>query len=109
MTKLLPTLRQKKRYLVFEVIGAGTCSTAVAAVTDSFSRFFGTLETANAAINPVKSTSKRCMVSVNRKHVDKLKTALALVKSINNQKVILRSVGVSGAFNAAASNYLRGE
>ncbi len=106
MKNLLPTLREKKRYLVFEVIGEANNSSSIAAVKDSFSSLFGSLESASAHIKAVKSAGSRRMVSVGRKQVDKLKTAIAMVKSINNRKVILRSVGVSGALNAAASKYM---
>ncbi len=106
MKNLLPTLREKKRYLVFEVLGDATCSSSIAAVDGSFSSLFGSLESASANIKAVKSAGRRCMVSVGRKQVDKLKASLAMVKSINNRKVILRSVGVSGALNAAVSRYM---
>ncbi len=106
MKNLLPTLREKKRYLVFEVIGDANSSSSVAAVKGSFSSLFGSLECSSAHIKAVKSAGSKCMVSVGRKQVDKLKASLAMVKSINNRKVILRSVGVSGALNAAASKYM---
>jgi len=105
---MLPSLREKKRYLVFEVIGTSSYSSSIAAVKGSFSTLFGTLEAAKAAITPIKSLGNKCMVSVGRKYVDKLKAALAMVKSINNSKVILRSVGVSGVLKTAASKYLKG-
>ncbi len=106
MKNLLPTLREKKRYLVFEVIGDAGCNSSVAAVKGSFSSLFGSLESAAANIRAVKSAGSRCMVSIGRKHVDRLKASIAMVKSINNRKVILRSVGVSGALNAAVSKYM---
>lgn len=106
MKNLLPTLREKKRYLVFEVIGDANCTSSVSAVNSSFSGLFGSIEAARASIKAVKSSGRRCMVRVGRKHVDKLKAALAMVKSINNRKVILKSVGVSGALNAAVSRYM---
>ncbi len=108
MKNLLPTLREKKRYLVFEVLGDASCTSSVSAANGSFSGLFGSIEAARASIKPVKSAGKRCMVSVNRQYVDKLKASLAMVKSINNSKVILRSVGVSGALNAAVSKYIEG-
>ena len=107
MTNLSPTLREKKRYLVFEVIGNASCTSSIAAVKGNFSSLFGTLEAAKAAIIPIKSSGNKCMVSIGRKYVDRLKATLAMVKSINNSKVILRSVGVSGALNTAASKYVR--
>lgn len=93
---------------MFEVIGDASCTSSIAAVKSNFSSLFGTLEASKAAINPIKSSGSKCMVSTGRKYVDKLKATLAMVKSINNTKVILRSVGVSGALNTAASKYMKG-
>lgn len=106
MKNLLPTLREKKRYVVFEVIGNAGCNSSVSAVGSAFSGLFGSIEAAKASIRGVKSSGSRCMVSVGRKHVDRLKASLVMVKSINNSRVILRSVGVSGALNAAVSRYM---
>ena|SRR3989338_6392567 len=106
MAKVLPTLREKKRYLVFEVIGSSHCSEAAEAVKLSFLSLFGIFEAAKAGIKSIKSSGRRCMLSVNRKYVDRLKAALIMVKSIKNTAVVLRSVGVSGSVKGAASKYL---
>ncbi|MBI2664141.1 hypothetical protein HYX10_02250 [Candidatus Woesearchaeota archaeon] len=105
MTSLSSALREKKRYLVFEVIGNAKCSDAVAAVKGSFSRLFGSIESANADIAEVKSRSSMCMLRVGRKYADKLKAAMIMVKNINGNYVMLRSVGLSGSIKNA-SNYL---
>ncbi len=106
MAKVLPTLREKKRYLVFEVIGAASCDDAAAAVKRSFSTLFGMVEAAGANIKSMKSQGNKCMLSVNRKYSDKLKAAMIMVKSIKSSAVILRSVGVSGSVKGATIKYL---
>ncbi|MAG16419.1 ribonuclease P [Candidatus Woesearchaeota archaeon] len=107
MANLLPSLREKKRYLVFEVIGNASCSDAVSSVKNSFSGLFGSLEAANADVSNIKSSGNKCMVRIGRKYVDKVKASMAIVKRINNSTIILRSIGVSGSLKRA-SKYFNG-
>ena len=107
MANVLPSLREKKRYLVFEVIGSDArCSEAVDALKSVFASFFGALEFSGAAIRAVRSSAGRCVVCVNRAYVDKVVASLALVKRLRNVPVVLRSVGGSGSLRAAASGYM---
>lgn len=106
MAKVLPTLREKKRYLVFEVIGDATCAEALGAVKSCFTSLFGVLEAGKANIKSLKAAGKLCMVSVNRAYVDKAKASLIMVKNIKSSAVILRSVGVSGSVKGATTKYL---
>ena len=108
MANLLPTLREKKRYLAFEVIGRANCDSAVGAIKESLAGVFGVLEAGNAAIVPVKARGKRCIVSVNRKYVDKAKASMIMVKKLDNSRVILKSVGVTGGISAGVSRHLKG-
>ena len=106
MVKVNPALREKKRYVVFEVIGKNAnCTDVIVATKDSFIKLFGALETAKAAISGIKSNGDKCMMRVNRRYVDKLKAAAILVKRIKNGTVILRSVGVSGSVKGATNKY----
>ena len=107
MAKVMPALREKKRYLVFQVLGVKSTSTALEAVTERFSYLFGALQSAKASIRSVKSNSSRCIVSVNREYLDKLKASIALVKTINSSDVLLRSVYASGML-ANAKEKLKG-
>ena len=107
MANLLPTLREKKRYLTFEVIGKVNCASAVNAIKDSFAGLFGVLESAKVAITPVKTLGRRCMISVNRKYVDKVKSSMILIKKINENDVIFKSVGVTGGISAGVSRHLK--
>jgi len=50
---------------------------------------------------------QRGIIRVGNKQVDELKAALTLIKSINNQDIIIKSIGVSGILNKAKERYLR--
>ena len=105
MAKINPALREKKRYVVFEVMGNAESNDAVDAVRDSFRSLFGAVDAAGAAISGVRSEGCRFMVRVGRRHVDRLKAAAIMVKSIKNSAVILRSIGASGSVRGAAEKY----
>jgi len=110
---ILPSLREKKRYLVFEIISKKNIksfSEVSNLIWQSSLSFLGEIETAKAGIwvLPDKWNQKkqRGMIKVNNKYVDNLKTALTLVKNFKRQQVIIKSVGVSGMVNKADKKYL---
>jgi len=111
---ILPSLREKKRYLVFEAISESkiTDSNAVAsAIHDCALRFLGHLGAAKAGImvlgNKWDEHLQRGMIKVNHKHVDSLKASLVFINRIGSNDVIFRSLGVSGILRKAESNYLK--
>lgn len=99
---LLPSLKEKKRYLVFEVIAQKklTFNDVAKAVQDSLHNYIGLLGTSQAGMQILPEKwhphHQRGLIRINHKFVDHLKASLALIKKIKNQKVILRSIGVSG-------------
>ena len=105
---ILPSLREKKRYLVFEVISqqkitdVGQVSKVV---WENSVKFLGQLGAAKAGLmmlhNKWDPKTQRGIIKVNHKHVDALKSALIFARKINEQEVIIRSVGVSGILNKA--------
>ena len=110
---VLPSLREKKRYLVFEIISKNNIksfSEISSLILQSSLKFLGEVETAKAGIwlLPDKWNQKKQkgMIKVNNKYVDKLRTALTLIKSFKRQQVIIKSVGVSGMINRANKKYL---
>ena len=106
---LIPILREKKRYVVFEVISKTPIKSLKAvgdAVLDSFLSFFGTKELAKAGLIIIKDkfndSTQRGIIRVSNRYVDALKSALTLVKQSENQEVIIRSRGVSGILKKTA-------
>lgn len=110
---LLPTLKERKRYLAFEVISdapLGDYQAAREEIAAQTLQFLGELGGAEAGIWFIDERwdvrSQRGLVRVNNLAVDKLKTALALIERINGQRVMMRSLGVSGILNKAADRYI---
>lgn len=111
---ILPSLREKKRYLVFEVISKEKISDADAvsgAIFRSSLQFSGHSGTAKAGIvalnNKWDAERQRGIIKVSHKHVDDVKASLVFAKKISGKDVIIRSLGVSGILKKAENNYLR--
>jgi len=109
----LPTLRERKRYLAFEIISeqpVGDFKAVSDAVWSSALNFLGVLGCAEAGMimlpDKYNKERQRGMIRVNNKSVDKLRATLALIDQINGQNAIVRSVGVSGVLNKAESRYI---
>lgn len=113
MKRILPSLRQKKRYLVFEIVSNKKISSFEAisnAIWQNALTFLGELNVAKAGIWILKEKFdpklQRGIIKVNNLYVAHLKSVLLMVNRISNQKVILRCVGVSGILNKANNKYM---
>ena len=111
---LLPSLREKKRYVVFEVLSDSklNASSIKEQIMTSALNLIGERGVANAGILFPKETynpeNQRGILRVNNKYVNEIKSALALVQNIENEDVIVKSVGVSGILKKAQEKYLAG-
>ena len=111
---ILPSLREKKRYLAFEIISKQEITDA-AIVSDAVMhyslQFLGQIGVAKAGIivlnNKWDAQRQRGIIKVSHKHVDGLKAALTFADKINSTDVIIRSLGVSGILRKAENNYLK--
>ncbi len=115
MTKIkpvIPSLREKKRYLAFEIISGNKLSIndVKEAIINAVSRFLGEFGSSKAGIifldDKYNEKTQRGIIKVNRKQVDNLKSALILIKKIKNEDIIFRSIGVSGILKKATGKYL---
>ena len=111
---VLPSLREKKRYLAFEVISKEKI-TDFGVVSDAIMhyslQFLGQLGVAKAGIitldNKWDLHAQRGIIKVSHKHVDAVKAALALADKIDGKDAIFRSIGVSGILNKAEKKFLK--
>ncbi len=111
---ILPSLREKKRYLVFEVVSKEKINDANAVANEIYShslQFLGQLEAAKAGImvlnNKWIAHLQRGIAKVGHKHVDAVKASFVFIDKVNNQSVIFKSLGVSGILRKAESKYLK--
>ncbi len=110
---ILPSLREKKRYVVFEMISDSKIDNPTLVgetIEDSFLDFLGTDGAARAGFmflpDKFDANKQKGIVKVSNKFVDKLRTSLALIRSIKNQKVIFKTAGVSGILRKAEKKFM---
>ena len=110
---VLPSLRQKKRYIVFEVIAPAGASPLPAVsfadvqkeVQQGLLSFLGEWGVAKAAPQLLPESwsaeKQRFIFRTNHNMADQVKSALILIKSIKKGPVILRSITTSGTLKKA--------
>lgn len=107
--KLLPSLKQKKRYIVFEILSSKKFSfpEIKEEAESTLLLFFGQWGLAKSSpliikekFNPEK---QRFVIKINHKFIDELKAALTLSKKIKNTPVIIKSIITSGTLKKASS------
>ena len=107
---LPPTLRDKNRYIAFEVVGekAFTKEEVKRAIWSASLEFLGVMGSARAKPWFISFDEKeqRGIVRVDRKHVEELRLALTLVTEINGSRAIFRTLGVSGTIKRLRKKFL---
>jgi len=105
---LIPTLREKNRYIAFEILSRGKISEVTPVSREIWRQtlqLLGEAETAQAGIWVLPDTwhaaEQRGILKVNVKYVDQVKASLALITSIDNQETIVRATMVSGILRKA--------
>lgn len=107
--KLSPTLKQKKRYVIFEIVADKKISFSEIKeeLEKSMKNFWGSsgISKAGPMIMEEKFNfeKQKFLVKVNHKFVDELKSALILSKSIKNTPIIVKSIIVSGTLKKASA------
>ena len=109
---ILPSLREKKRYLAFEIISQAPVSFTSAnnAIYDNCFSYIGELGMSRAGVLILndKYKNNKGIIRVNHKNVDNLKSSLMIIKDINKQDVIVRTLGVSGILKKANEKFIGG-
>ena len=110
MKKILPSLRERKRYMVFEIIGRKRIEpeAAMKEIYGCIVSFIGELELSKAALWMLRDkwAGNKGVIRLNRQSVAKVKAALCLVDKIGKANVMIRTLGVSGMLNRAERKYM---
>jgi ribonuclease P/MRP protein subunit POP5 len=115
---LLPSLREKKRYLAYEIISKESLDLFAEineieeTILDASLEYMGYLGMSQAGIIVLKdrfdAKRQKGLIRVANKSVDNLKASLAFVGNIGNHEVIVRTLGISGIMKKAYDNYISG-
>lgn len=107
---ILPTLREKNRYIAFESISNSKFSRndIVRVIWNSILKFFGEIGASKTSLWVMDWDEKKQkgILKVNHKSVDVIRTSLALIDSINGYRVIFNVLGISGTIKKAREKYL---
>ena len=100
---ILPSLREKKRYLKYEVVSNNklTKESTHNSIISSLKSLIGDLGMAESGSRILKKVSdeKNGIIVVNSKFVDYARAALVFIKEIEGRPVTVRCIGVSGMLN----------
>ena len=97
--RLLPSLREKKRYLAFSVLSNQKITDRNAvrtAIASSLSSYIGTLGMAEAGFQFLDYSDGNGIIRVNHHYLDHLRASFCLLSTISNQSVIVHSTKASG-------------
>ncbi len=108
---LLPTLRTKKRYVVYEAVSDRELAhnDIYNSILGSFKECFGIFGLGKAGIMDTRIYNKdlkRGMIKINHNYLDQLRVALGMITKVNGNEAIMHTVGVSGIIKKAKGRYL---
>ncbi len=107
MKTLLSSLKEKKRYLVYEVISDKKVNTREAynEILSNYSDFFGKFNIGKAGIMFLDEVNNCGIIKINNKCVDELRSSLTLVEYVKGERVIIKTRGVSGILKKAKEKF----
>jgi RNase P/RNase MRP subunit POP5 len=105
---VLSSLREKKRYLAFEIISDQNIADprpVIEALNRAVLEMMGIVEAGKAGIlvlsEKYNPTTKKGLIKVNNAYIEKARASLVLVRRIDEKEVIMQSLGASGMIHKA--------
>ena len=113
MKPILPSLKHKKRYVVYEIITNAEFDDSrlvEASIKQEFTNLFGEFGAGEASLifvpNSFDKKLQRGIVKVNHTSVDRLRVAFLMTQKVGRKKAIIRSVGTSGILKKAKNKFI---
>ena len=107
---LKPSLREKKRYLVYGVISdtGMNYNNIKENILKTFKEYFGNIILSKADMRFIEFKDNKGIIRINNKYLDHLRATFCLLGKVNKEEIIVRSLGVSGMINKARSKFMNG-
>ena len=107
---LSPSLKEKRRYLVYELISDNNYNykDLKETIISSFKELFGLDGLSKAGLDFIEYQGNKGIIRVSNKGLDMLKASFCFVRKINKDEIVLRSLGVYGMLNKARSKFILG-
>ena len=99
--QILPSLREKKRYLAFKVESNSEFNKKQIeqGINNAILSYVGQLGYAKAGPILVEYKGNKGILKVNNKELNNIRASLSLVKSLENKKAFISSIITSGILN----------
>jgi ribonuclease P/MRP protein subunit POP5 len=103
MKALLPSLREKKRYLAYKINSNKKFNKnqVERVLKDGILKFVGELGYSKAGPIFLDYNDNKGILRINNKEVKNIRASLSLIESINKERVIFSSITTSGLLNKA--------
>ena len=109
MKHLMPSLRQKKRYLVYDVVSEELLDkkTVENEILNAAVELNGRLVLGKAGLVFLDDWNKNTgILKVNNKYVDNIKASLCFIRKVNKKEAIIKSKGISGILKKARNKFM---
>jgi len=100
---LLPSLREKKRYLAYKIVSTTKINKNQAenSIKNAILSFLGQLGYSKAGPIFLDYSNNKGIIRINNKEVDNVKASLTLMEKINKERIMIKSLLTSGLINKA--------
>lgn len=98
---LRPTLRERKRYLVYEVLGDFSQSDVKKAIEENLFDYLGVKGMASVGLMFLDSDRKRGIIRISAKSLNDVKAGLLFLKKIGEKDASVKVLLVSGMIGKA--------
>ena len=101
---LMPSLKEKKRYMNIEVISMDTkdikfTGRPLQELVAKINNHLGIMDAAGAGIIPLDFKNNHALIRVSAKYLDRVRATLLFINELGSKKVILKTKKVSGSVN----------
>jgi ribonuclease P/MRP protein subunit POP5 len=108
MKKIMPSLREKNRYIVYKISSSSKIAQKKAenALYDGIVRFLGEFKAAEASVRLIDWNNQKGIIKTNSKFKDKIISAMILMSKIGETNVNINTIGVSGTIKKARNKFM---
>lgn len=99
LKSLMPSLKEKKRYVLFEIISSEDKIRApnpMKEVLEQVKKTMGIFDSAEAGLKSIKYKDGKGLIRVTTPLTDKLKASLLFIREIGTQQVIVKTIKTYG-------------
>jgi RNase P/RNase MRP subunit POP5 len=108
--KIPPSLREKKRYVIFDMLSDGKKikeRDLMDAIRSSGTSLIGSFGMSLCNMRMIKLNGRRGILRCSRGELNKVRAVLTMVNNINDERVAIDIMGVSGSIKKATHKYFK--